>query len=243
LAQRLLARVPGNTTDHPALRACMERIHRSETGLLRKRGVLTLELPATVKEHTVRNWIRETFAEVAFEELGRGLGVSEFEIIEAAGNDQNLLLGLAVMATQDRRLDLLEEIVRKHLTDAWEQMSLTGPIDLLDWTPEERIQWAEILVRPYGAKPPLLYAAWSWFHRALKGPAPEGLMAGVVRSPSWLNELQQKGKPGPEWMEILTACCPRSQRDRLRAQLAVVDSSLTVTALPLMDILDTMEKA
>jgi hypothetical protein len=243
LAQRLLCRLPGAAGDHPALRACMERIQRSETGLLRKRMVLSLELPATVKEHTVRNWIRETFAEVALDELGRSLGASELEIIEAAGKDQNLLLGLAIMATQDKRFDLLEEVVRKHFKDVWEQMSLSGPIDLSDWTPEERIQWAEILASPYGAKPPLLYAAWSWLHRSLKGPMPEGLMEGVVRSPSWLSELQQKEKCGPEWLEMLAACCPRPQRDRLRAQLADVDSPLTVTALPLMDILDTMEKA
>jgi len=243
LAQRLLCRLSGTTADHPALRATMERIHRSETGLLRKRMVLTLELPATVKEHSVRSWIRETFAEVALDELGRGLGASELQIIEAAGKDQNLLLGLAIMATQDRRIDLLAEIVREHFTDAWEQMSLSGPIDLSDWTPEERVQWARVLVSPYGADPPLLYIAWSWLHRSLKGPMPEGLMDGVVRSPSWLSELQQEEKCGPEWLEILAACCPRLQRDRLRAQLAAVDSPLTVNALLLMDILDTMERA
>jgi hypothetical protein len=89
----------------------------------------------------------------------------------------------------------------------------------------------------------MLYAAWSWLHKALKAPVPEGLMEGVVRSDSWLSELQRGEKCGPEWMEILAACCPRPQRNRLRTQLAAVDSPLTVTALPLMDILDTMEKA
>jgi hypothetical protein len=165
------------------------------------------------------------------------------EIIEAAGRDHNLMLGLAFMATQDKRFDLLEEVVRKYLKDAWEQMSLSGSIDLSDWTSEERIHWAEILAGPYGAKPPLLYVAWSWLHRSLRGPLPEELMERVVRSPTWLNELQQKEKCGPEWMEMLAACCPRQQRDRLRTQLADVDSSLTLTAVPLMDILDTMEKA
>jgi hypothetical protein len=165
------------------------------------------------------------------------------EIIEAAGKDQNLLLGLAFMATQDKRFDLLEEVVRKHFKDAWEQMSMSGPIDMSDWTAGERIQWAEILARPYGAKPLVLYAAWSWLHRSVRGPLPEELMERVVRAPTWLSELQQKEKCGPEWMEMLAACCPRPQRDRLRTQLADVDSSLTLTAVPLMDILDTMEKA
>jgi hypothetical protein len=243
LAQRFLCRIPGATGEHPALRTCVERIRKSETGLLRKRMVLTLELPSTVKETTVRSWIRELFAEVAFDELGRSLGASELEIIEAGGKDQNLLLGLAIVATQDRRFDLLEKIVRSHFTDAWEQMSLSGPLDLADWPAEQRMQWAEILASPYGIRPPMLYAAWSWLHKALKAPVPEGLMEGVVRSDSWLSELQRGEKCGPEWMEILAACCPRPQRNRLRTQLAAVDSPLTVTALPLMDILDTMEKA
>src|SRR6202034_1123311 len=131
--------------EHPALRNCVERVRRTETGLLRKRVVLTLELPATVKEMTARSWIRETFAEVSLDELGRSLAMSELEIIEAAGKDQNLLLGLVVMATQDRRFDLLNKIVGLYFADAWEQMSLSGPLDLSDWTAEERMRWAAIL--------------------------------------------------------------------------------------------------
>jgi len=241
-AERLLCRLPGSAGEHPALRACLERIRRSETGLLRKRLVLTLELPATVKEQAALSWIRATFAEVSLDELGRALGASELEIIEASGKDRNLLLGLAAMATQDRRLDLLDEIVGKPFPDAWEQISLSGPIDLSDWNPQDRLRWAEILAGPYEAEPPLLFAPWSWLHKSVKGPAPARLMEGVVRSPAWLHDLQQKEKRGPEWMELLAACCPRSQRDALRSQLAAVDPTLTLNALLLLDILDTMEK-
>ena len=85
LAQRFLCRLPGTAGEHPALRTCAERIRRSEKGLLRTRVVLTLELPATVKEMTASSWIRETFAEVSLDELGRSLAMSELEIIEAAG--------------------------------------------------------------------------------------------------------------------------------------------------------------
>jgi hypothetical protein len=243
LAQRLLCRLPGTAGEHPALRNCVERVRRTETGLLRKRVVLTLELPATVKEMTARSWIRETFAEVSLDELGRSLAMSELEIIEAAGKDQNLLLGLVVMATQDRRFDLLDKIVGLYFADAWEQMSLSGPLDLSDWTAEERMRWAAILTRPYIAKPPTEYAAWSWLHKTLKAAAPEALMQGVVRSANWLSELPQEKKCGPEWTEVLTACCPRSQRNALRAQFAALDAPLTATALALMDVLDTMEKA
>jgi hypothetical protein len=243
LAQRFLCRLPGTAEEHPALRACVERIRRSETGLLRKRKVLALELPATVKEAAANGWIRETFAEVGFDELGHSLAMAELEMVEAAGKDQNLLLGLALMAAQDKRFDLLEKIVSTHFADAWEEMSLSGPLDLSDWTAEERMRWAEILVRPCAAKPPAVYAAWTWLHRALRGPAPEALMEGVLQPASWLSELQQEKKCGPEWMEILAACCPRPQRSALRSQFAALDAPLTANALALMDILDTMEKA
>jgi hypothetical protein len=68
-------------------------------------------------------------------------------------------------------------------------------------------------------------------------------MEAVVRSPNWLNQLLEGDKSGPEWPEVLTACCPSTQRGDLRRQLGAVDPSLTLTALPLMDILDTLEKA
>ena len=63
LAQRFLARICGGGVENPALKACLERIHRSTAGLLKKRPALALELPATVKEHEVKTWIRNTFAE------------------------------------------------------------------------------------------------------------------------------------------------------------------------------------
>jgi hypothetical protein len=243
LAQRILSRLPGAVGENPALRACVERIRRSETGLIKKRSVLTIELPATVKDNMVRSWIRETFAEVSCDELASSLGMSESEMIEAAGKDQNLLLGLTWMATQDARLDLLEAMVGEHLSDAWEQMSLSGPLDLGLMSAEQRMQWAEVLTRPYWAKPPAQFAAWSWLHRVLRGPVPEQLMEAVVRSPNWLNQLLEGDKSGPEWPEVLAACCPNTQRGHLRRQLGTVDPSLTRTAIPLMDILDTLEKA
>lgn len=243
LAQRLLSRLAGTAGENPALRACVERIRRSETGLIKKRTVLTIELPATVKENTARSWIRETFAEISCDELARSLGLPELQMIEGAAKDQNLLLGLAWMATQDARLELLEAIVGHHLSDAWEQMSLSGPLDLSLMSEEERMQWAEILTRPHWRKPPVVFAAWSWLHRALRGPVPKQLMEAVVRSPNWIGDLLEGEKNGPEWPEILAACCPSTQRVDLRKQLGAVDPSLTLTAIPLMDILDTLEKA
>lgn len=242
LAQRFLARITGSGTETPALKACLERIRRSTTGLLKKRTTLALELPATVKEHEAKGWIRKTFGEVSCDELARALELTETAMIEATAKDENLLLALALMATQDKRLDLLEEIAGDRLKDAWEQLNLCGVQDLGLMPVEERLRWAEILIRPYSSKPPVSYFAWSWLHRSLEGPGPELLMEPVLRSPRWLTGLVEQEKAGPEWFELLAAVCPASLRPRLRTQLALLDAPLTMTALPLLDILDSMEK-
>ncbi len=242
LAQRLLARISGVGTDNPALKECLERIHRSTTGLLKKRTNLALELPATVKEHEARGWIRKAFSEVSCDELARALEMTEKTMIEAAEKDENLLLALALMATEDRRLDLLEQIVSDRLMDAWEQLSQCGSQDLSMMPAAERLRWAEILIRPYAGKLPESIFAWIWLHRSLEGPAPELLFEPLLRSSRWLDDLIEEKKNGPEWFELLGALCPRSLRDRLRIRLTPLDAPLTMTALPLLEILDSLEK-
>jgi Family of unknown function (DUF5691) len=242
LAQRFLARVSGGRGQHPALVACLERIRRTATGLLKKRAVLTLELPVTVKEHEARAWIRDTFAEVSCDELAGALDLTAPAMIDAAEKDANLSLAFALMATSDRRFDLLEQLTRGQLGDAWEQMSQCGPADLGSLTDEERLRWAAILIRPCAAEPPASYAAWSWLHRALEGPAPEPLIEAVLKSPRWLSRLLEEHKMVPEGMEILAALCPDSHRERLRALMMPLDAPVTLTAMPLLDILDSITK-
>ena len=238
-AQRLLGRLPGATGLHPALSACLERIEKTESGIFRKHTVLKLQMPTTVKEHQAKCWIRETFAEVSCEELARGLQISEMDLVEGAVKDEGLLLALALMATTDRQLDLLEQVV-KRLPDAWEQMSQCGPMQLDSMTSNECIRWAEILVQPYEAKPPFLVAGWGWMHRALRGPVPGALIEAVLRSSEWHQKLQEI--KGPEWMDILAACCPGEFRVKLRTLLEMIDPTQTAGALALLDILDAMEK-
>ncbi|MGA9668362.1 MAG: DUF5691 domain-containing protein [Terracidiphilus sp.] len=242
LAQRFLARLTGNRADHPALAACLERIQRTTTGLLKKRTALKLELPATVKEHEASAWVREAFSEVGFEELARALQLTEPQLVEAAEKDANLSLALALMAMQDRQFDLLEQLTAGQISDAWEQLSQCGSFDLSMMTADERSRLAGILVAPYNGKPPASYLAWSWMHHLLEGPAPAQLIEAVLRSPRWLSQLLEENKLGSEWMEILAALCPSSHRERLRTMMAPLDATLTLTALPLLEILDSLEK-
>lgn len=242
LAQRFIARITGQSGGHPAIAACLERIRRSTTGILKKRPTLVLELPATVKEHEVKAWIRETFAEVSCEELARALELTESEMINAAEKDPNLLLAFAWMATQDRRFDLLEQLIQGPLPDAWEQLSQCGPLDLSLMSAEERARWATMLIAPYSAKPLAVYPAWSWLHRALEGPAPALLIESVLRSKGWLPQLLKDNIQVAEWIEILAALCPSTHRGRLRTIMTSIDPALTLAALPLLDILDSLEK-
>jgi hypothetical protein len=78
LSGRLLTKL-GVGGESPALTAALERIKSSKTGVLRKRTVLKLELPATVKEQAVPGWVRETFADVGLQELAHALSLSELD--------------------------------------------------------------------------------------------------------------------------------------------------------------------
>jgi hypothetical protein len=240
LAQRLLAKL-GVTTENHALKGALERIARSQSGLLRRRALLTLQLPATVKEQAAPRWIAETFAEVTLEELAGALALSEAEMVEASAKDVNLSLALALIATVDNRLDLLESVVA-HLPNAWELLSDTGLTDLGPMSRDDRMRWAKILIQPYGRNLPWNYTAWSWLHIALEGSAPTLLLETALKS-GWFNEPPSAAKHTPYWMEVTVALCPPSQRQALRERLETFDPTLTASALPLLHLLHDLENS
>lgn len=242
LAQRFLARMPGQSGDHPALKAALERIRRSTAGILRKRPALSLELPVTVKEQEAKTWIRESFAEVGCAELAHALALTETEMAEAAEKDENLSLAFAWMATQDKRFDLLGQLTEGQLPTAWELMSLGGSADLSMMIQSERHEWALILIRPCAKNLPANYLAWVWLHRALEGPAPELLIELVLRSPRWLAQLIEGNQLVAEWLELFAALCAPSCHGRLRAHLVQLDLPAAQTALALLEILESMKK-
>jgi len=202
---------------------------------------LTLELPATVKEQTAARWVRETFSEVGFEELAKALALGESELIAASAKDTHLMLALALLATTDRRIDLLQPVV-DDLPNAWELLAASGLDDLGLMSHDERLRWAEILAGPYGAKLPDDYMTWNWLHRVLDGPAPPSLIDIVLKT-DWLERLPGIEKQGRYWMELIATLCQPKQRSALRARLNSFDSAITSTAILLLDILEPMETA
>ncbi|NUQ29232.1 MAG: HEAT repeat domain-containing protein [Acidobacteriaceae bacterium] len=240
MAAQLLGRLPNSTYENPALRQLMERVQRSESGIFRKKTVLALELPTTVKEHIAPAWIRESVVSVSLQEFSRAVSLTNEELIAGSAKDRNLLLGLAWMATQGRRLDLLPPIAAEH-PELWEQMSLSGSADLEHLSVDERVEWATAITSPQSSKPPKETMLWNWLHNAIKGPVPTSLMDGMLRS-RWTEDLTEPAKARPDLPEMLAACCPGSLRTKLREQLGTLDPSLTVNAFSLLDILDTMER-
>jgi len=236
LAAKFLAGL-GASGESQALRACLERIKQSKSGLIRKRTALQLELPANVKDQTASRWVLQTFTDVSFRELASALKLTDEELIEAASKDEPLLLALALIATNDIRLDLLELVVA-HLPSTWEKMVESGLDTLGSMGDPERQRWQEMIVLPYRKDLPTIYHLWDWLHRITDAQAPVAVMSNVLHA-----KLLKK-VPEHEcivWFELLTAICPPAERPELRQQFADFDQSVIVTPVAWLDILDGME--
>jgi len=238
LAAKFLARL-GRGGQSPALRACLERIKQTKSGLIRKRTAFELELPANVNDQTASRWIREAFTDVSFRELAGAFQLTEEELIESAAKDKPLLLAMALIATNDRRLDLLELVVA-HLPIAWEKMFESGLATLGSMRESERQRWQEIIVHPYHKDLPAIHHLWDWLHRRAEAAAPPSVMSLVLKT-KLLTKIQEAERGSAPWLEMIAAMCPAAERLELRQQLADFDQSVIVTPLALLDILDGME--
>lgn len=238
LAARFLARL-GAGTENPALAACLERIKQKQSGLLRKRTALQLELPANVKDQAASRWVFQTFSDVSFSELSGAFKITEQELIEAAGKDESLLLALALMATNERRLDLLEQVVA-NLPNAWEQMVESGLDTLGTMTESERQRWQEIIVHPYRKDLPTAWFLWDWLHRITDTEASPSVMSMLLHS-KLLMKVPEQERGNFYWLELITAICPAAQRQELRDELAEFDQPQTMVPLALLEILNGME--
>jgi uncharacterized protein DUF5691 len=240
IVHRLLTALSGSKTDSPALAACLERVQRTKTGLLKKRKTLKLELPANVKEQDTNRWIQEQFAEVALEQLAHACEMLDLELIEAAQKDDNLLFALALMASREKRFDLLDAITDE-LPDAWGRMSGLAWEDHFEWDREEVVAWTAALIKPRNWLPQAPFPAWSWLHRQIEGPLPASIMQEVLASKAWTEQLEPDMKGGSEFVQVICALCPSELRGSIRAQLEPVEVDRKDKGWMLLDILDEME--
>lgn len=241
LARRLLSAVSGAGAENPALAACMERIQKSKSGVLKKRTVVKLELPATVKKHEANRWIQEQFAEIALDEFAQACECVQSDLVEAAKKDDNLLFALALMTARDGRFDLLGSVTDE-IPDAWGRMSgLNWEDSLLD-DAEQRSVWAEALIKPKKWLPAIPFPAWSWLHQQMEGPLPAPIMSEILSSAVWKDQLgEEKKGPSLEIIQVICALCPRELRATLRAQLEPLGLERIDKGTMLLDILDELE--
>ncbi|MFO0367393.1 MAG: DUF5691 domain-containing protein [Acidobacteriota bacterium] len=239
LAARLLARF-GVSGNNPALQACLERIHKTKSGILRERAVLRLDVPAQLKGEAIPPWVREIFGDVSFAELTRALEFEERELIEAAAMQEELLLGFALMATAECRLDLLAQIVA-YLPATGVKLFESRLESLGRMSPEDRGRWAETIAEPYKRSLPDNYFFWDWLHSLLGRPVPASILTAVFET-DLLARIQGVETAGGAWLELMAALCPPSLRDPLKEHVAAYDPALSGQALMLLEILDGMEK-
>lgn len=238
VAQRLLARLAGKADGNPALAACLERIQKSKTGLLKKRAALKLELPATVKEHTVNRWVQEQFADVMLDEFAFALEIPVSDLAAASKEDSNLLFGLSLMATREKQFKVLSDVVDQ-LPDAWGRMAEVGFDDVSFVHSQERERWVESTIRPRDWMPQLAVPVLGWLLRRIGEPLPFDLMREMIGSKWWREQIE--ANPGPEWVQCICALCPMNLRNTLREQLEPLDAARKDAGLLLLEILDKLE--
>lgn len=241
LAQRLLSRLPGFEGDDPALRAALERIKVNKSGLIFKRTTLGLELPATIKhQFGIAAWINEIFSPVGIEKLAAALSLSIDDMIASVDKDGNLLLAFLIMATRDRRLDVVETVANR-LSNAWEAIAQANISDLDVMDADWRRRWADLVVQPrqWTADAPI----WTLPKLAdlLDAPASLTLFADILGSKPWKALCSEPGKASSDLVESLAVLCPPASRDRLRADLGAFDAGRAGNAILFLDLMDSLE--
>lgn len=243
LAQQLLARLPGHAGDNPALKAVLERVKTGQTGFLKKRPVLSLELPATIKLAVSPGWVFEAFNAIGLAEFAAAVKTPVADLPAAAEKDDNLLLALVVMATGDRNFKVLDQIVGSYLPDAWDLMIRTGVEGLDGMDTDQRRAWADIMVRPLTWVDTVPMLGMVKLYEYLETPVSDALMRDLMKARPWLTALKEADKLMSDLVDLMAVLCPASQRAAFRAQVASLDPGKTTQALQFLEILDALEAA
>lgn len=241
LAQGLLARLPGFAGDNPALRAVLERIKISKSGLVFKKTSLALELPATVQKLAGLVWVRENFSAIGLTELSRSLSLDPEELIVSAQKDSPMMFALFLVATGEKRFDLVAKIVTDHMKDAWDGVLAAGLDDLAGYLPEERVGWADIVVQPQIW--PANTSLWSLVRLAqmMETPISARLFSAILKSLPWAELHKEPGKLTAEIADSMAALCPPEMRTRLRQEIAGFETAKAGNAMLFLELMDTLE--
>lgn len=241
LAQKLLLRLPGFNGDNLALRNVLGRIKVSKAGLIFKKTVLTLELPATVKDRAAIAWLSEAFGSVGLENLADALSMPVEAMVTAAEKQSNLLVAMLFMATQDKRLDIVKTITDRHLLDSWEVFSQLDTDMLAEYRSDMRQRWVEYVFRPGRWTADI--SAWMISRTAqwLGGQATEGFFTDILQSKPWHSQLKAQERIDPDVVDSMAIMCPSPRRATLRSMLAALEPAKSGNAILFLDLIDSLE--
>jgi Family of unknown function (DUF5691) len=239
LAERYLSRLPGATAQVAALKAFDGYLVRGQTGLLRKRPTLKLELPVTIKGDAWRDWVVQAVGDLELNELAAALDLRPGDIIVAAAQDHVLSAAVTLMAFRQG-----DPVVARQAFDAmpealpWLTTSLLQAIE--DIEPLARQELAEFLLRKTLSRESDSLSVLAQVHRLLEGPISDVLIEEILASPDW--SRWSAGFDPCATFVPLAAVCPPASRAALREALSRIDSPGTQPVLQFLDILDSIEK-
>jgi Family of unknown function (DUF5691) len=170
---RLLARLPGTGAAEAQIAELLSRITQNSIGLLRRRVILTLQMPANVKSANAEiDWLATNFGGIGCTALAQAFGMTPESLLEAAHDDGRLLRGIAFSACAERNWPIIAAIANGRLVDIWAAFLQTGLASFGLVTPRERSEWASAAIPARlgisGRDPYQILA----LHRAMEGPLP-----------------------------------------------------------------------
>ena len=243
-AAALIARLPGTEAAASRLRDVLSRVRASKTGLLRRRAVLELDYPATVKPEQRETWAAAAFAGVALDDLASGLGLAVDALVSAAAADPVLTTVLALLASAERRNDLLGHLTANGAAHAWERMVWAE-----DFDPPDVAAWSLSALRPdLWSGMPQNAATLGRLHERIRTALPPRIIELLLSAPAWRELITRAGQDSatqaarPE-IAALCALAPPSLRQRVRDALAALPASLTARAFTALTLLDLIEAA
>jgi hypothetical protein len=230
-AQRLLDRIPGTASAQGRLRDLLSRTKISTSGLLRRRKVLALELPANLQQPsspasaiaTARRWAVDSYAGLGLDAMAAAFELSLADMIAAASGDAPLLALFARQASLEFRFDVLAGIVREYAADAWIDAIGAGVGSIPELHEDATIErWCKAAVAPelWPALPSP--TDLERLYRFLRRPLPQEQARALLRSRALALRASEHGSPGALGMLCLAIAVlvPAALRSELRASLS-----------------------
>lgn len=214
-ATRLLTRLPGTSASQAQIDELLSRITASKAGMLRKRTVITLQLPVNVRSGpAVTEWLAANFGAVGSGQLAAALALSTVELLDAARDDDALVKGIGFAACTARDWDLLRRICDDHAPTLWTDFLQVGLSAFGVATPEERERWtAAALSRVAGSG-----AANAWTIAALQQLF-EGSLPRTQARELFAAAVGRSGS-GQELLTAATAVLPLDAMAEAKRELA-----------------------